>query len=86
MRRNHLSWPSVASGGRCFVAVPDRELAAMHPAVLVNCYAGRSRSAAVVCRYFMLWEGTSLGEAMRRITSKRKAAIEAGLQECWIVG
>ena len=58
-----------------------RELAAKHPPVLVHCYAGRSRSAAVVCKFFMREEGNSLQEAMRRITSKRKVAIAAGLQD-----
>jgi protein-tyrosine phosphatase len=58
-----------------------RELAAKHPPVLVHCYAGRSRSAAVVCRLFMSEEGNNLREAMRRITSKRKVAIAAALQE-----
>ena len=58
-----------------------RDLAAKHPPVLVHCYAGRSRSAAVVCKFFMQDEGNSLVEAMRRITSKRKVAIAAGLQD-----
>jgi protein-tyrosine phosphatase len=58
-----------------------RDLAAKHPPVLVHCYAGRSRSAAVVCKYFMQAEGNSLVEAMRKITSRRKVAIAAGLQE-----
>ena len=58
-----------------------RELAAKHPPVLVHCYAGRSRSAAVVCKFFMQEERNSLVEAMRRITSKRKVAIAAGLQD-----
>ncbi len=58
-----------------------RELAAKHPPVLVHCYAGRSRSAAVLCKFFMQEEGNSLREAMRRITSKRKVAIAAGLQD-----
>jgi protein-tyrosine phosphatase len=58
-----------------------RDLAAKHPPVLVHCYAGRSRSAAVVCKFFMQEEGNSLVEAMRRITSRRKVAIAAGLQE-----
>src|SRR5690242_7947822 len=57
-----------------------RELAAHHAPVLVHCHAGQSRSAAVVCKYFMT-EGDSLGEAMRRITSRRRVAIIAGLQE-----
>jgi protein-tyrosine phosphatase len=58
-----------------------RDLAAKHPPVLAHCYAGRSRSAAVVCKFFMQEEGNSLVEAMRKITSKRKVAIAAGLQE-----
>jgi|SRR6266850_4688485 len=57
-----------------------RELAAQHGPVLVHCHAGQSRSAAVVCKYFMS-EGDSLAEAMRKITSKRRVAIIAGLQE-----
>ena len=58
-----------------------RDLAAKHPPVLVHCYAGRSRSAAVVCKFFMREEDNSLAEAMRRITSKRQVAIAAGLQD-----
>ena len=56
------------------------ELAVKHAPVLVQCHAGQSRSAAVVCRYFMK-QGDTLAEAMRRITSKRRVAIIAGLQE-----
>jgi protein-tyrosine phosphatase len=73
------------SGNRPEVFLRDvrllRDLAAKHPPVLVHCYAGRSRSAAVVCKFFMQEEGNSLVEAMRRITSKRKVAIAAELQE-----
>ncbi len=58
-----------------------RDLSAKHPPVLVHCYAGRSRSAAVVCNFLLREEGNSLAEAMRRITSKRKVAIAAGLQK-----
>lgn len=58
-----------------------RDLAFMHAPVLVHCHAGQSRSAAVVCKFFMQEEGNSLAEAMRRITCKRKVAIIAGLQE-----
>lgn len=57
-----------------------RELAAQQHPVLVQCHAGRSRSAAVVCKYFMMAEGLSLAEAMTRIASKRDVAIIAGLQ------
>ena len=58
-----------------------RDLVVTHPPVLVHCHAGQSRSAAVVCKYFMQVEGDTLGDAMRRITSKRRVAIIAGLQE-----
>ena len=58
-----------------------RDLAASHAPVLVHCHAGQSRSAAVVCKFFMQEEGNSLAEAMRRITSKRRVAIMAGFQE-----
>jgi dual specificity phosphatase 12 len=58
-----------------------RELSAKHGPLLVHCHAGQSRSAAVVCKYFMQEEGNNLGQAMRRITSRRKVAIIAGLQE-----
>ena len=56
------------------------ELVAQHSPVLVHCHAGQSRSAAVICKYFMT-EGDSLGEAMRKITTKRRVPILAGLQE-----
>lgn len=58
-----------------------RDLVSKHAPVLVHCHAGQSRSAAVVCKYFMQEEGNSLSDAMRRITSKRRVAIIAGLQE-----
>lgn len=58
-----------------------RDLVSRHSPVLVHCHAGQSRSAAVVCKYFMQEEGDSLGDAMRRITMKRRVAIVAGLQE-----
>ena len=58
-----------------------RDLVAKHAPVLVHCHAGQSRSAAVVCKYFMQEEGNSLADAMRRITCKRPVAIIAGLQE-----
>jgi len=58
-----------------------KQLIAKHAPVLVHCHAGQSRSAAVVCKFFMKEEGNSLAEAMKRISSKRKVAIQAGLQE-----
>lgn len=58
-----------------------KELIANHSRVLVHCHAGRSRSAAVVCKFFMQQDGNGLAEAMKRITAKRRVAIVAGLQE-----
>jgi len=58
-----------------------KELSSRHGPVLVHCHAGQSRSAAVVCKYFMQEEGDTLAQAMRRISSKRRVAIIAGLQE-----
>src|SRR5213592_3204178 len=47
-----------------------KKLKVKHSPVLVHCHSGQSRSAAVVCKFFMKEEGASLGEAMKRITSK----------------
>ncbi len=58
-----------------------RDLVAQHSPVLVHCHAGQSRSAAVVCKFFMQEQGDSLPDAMRRITCKRRVTIIAGLQE-----
>ena len=58
-----------------------KELSAKHAPVLVHCHAGQSRSAAVVCKFFMKEEGNTLNDAMRRITTKRRVSIIAGLQE-----
>ena|SRR6266545_2385533 len=57
------------------------ELKKQHSPVLVHCHAGQSRSAAVVCKFLMEEDGNSLAEAMRRITAKRKVAIQFGLKE-----
>jgi rhodanese-related sulfurtransferase len=56
-------------------------LASAHAPVLVHCHAGRSRSAAVVCKHFMIEHGDNLTSAMRRITGRRTVAIVVGLQE-----
>ena len=57
-----------------------QQMKTKHSPVLVHCHAGQSRSAAVVCK-FLMKEGNSLAEAMKQITSRRKVAIQAGLQE-----
>ncbi len=56
------------------------ELTSKHAPVLVHCHAGQSRSAAVVCKYFMQ-QGDTLAGAMKWITSRRRVAIMSGLQE-----
>jgi protein-tyrosine phosphatase len=56
------------------------DLISKHAPVLVHCHAGRSRSAAVVCKHFML-NADSLAEAMKRITARRRVVIMSGLQE-----
>ncbi len=58
-----------------------KQLKGDHAPVLVHCHAGQSRSAAIVCKYFMKEEGNSLADAMKRITAKRRVAIQVGLQE-----
>jgi dual specificity phosphatase 12 len=57
------------------------ELKKRNAPVLVHCHAGQSRSAAVVCKFFMKHEANGLSEAIKKITSRRKVAIQAGLQE-----
>lgn len=57
------------------------DLKKRHSPVLVHCHAGQSRSAAVVCKFFMKHQGMNLADAMKRIASKRKVAIQVGLQE-----
>lgn len=58
-----------------------KELSMRHAPVLVHCHAGRSRSAAVVCKYLMQEQGKTLAQAMKEITSKREVSIMPGLQE-----
>jgi len=58
-----------------------KQMKSKHSPVFVHCHAGQSRSAAVVCKYLMQEEAISIAYAMKRITSKRKVAIQAGLQE-----
>jgi len=51
-----------------------------HP-VLVQCHAGRSRSAAVVACHLMWNCGYTLADAMNEISEKREVIITARLQE-----
>ncbi|MBG88697.1 MAG: hypothetical protein CMO80_17595 [Verrucomicrobiales bacterium] len=56
------------------------ELISDYAPTLIHCHAGQSRSAAVLCRYFMD-QGDLLGEAMKRISSKPRVEINVRLQE-----
>jgi protein-tyrosine phosphatase len=44
-------------------------------AVFVHCFAGRQRSACVVCAYLMLYQNMPKEAAMQYIKSKRKVAF-----------
>jgi protein-tyrosine phosphatase len=61
-------------------AVDDlRRLAASHGPVLVQCHAGRSRSAVVVAALLMQALGIGVGEAVARVTAKREVNITPAL-------
>ncbi len=50
------------------------------PPVLVQCHAGRSRSAVVVAGYLVRSLGLSAEEALARIAERRPIAVAAGLE------
>jgi protein-tyrosine phosphatase len=50
------------------------------PPVLVQCHAGRSRSAVVVAGHLMLARGITSDEALELIYAKRAIAITAGVE------
>jgi len=50
------------------------------PPVLVQCHAGRSRSAVVVAGHFIKTRGIGPDEALRLIASKRELQITPGLE------
>jgi len=61
-------------------AVEDlRRLAASHGPVLVQCHAGRSRSAVVVAAHLMEVLGIGSGEALARVAAKREVNITPAL-------
>lgn len=49
--------------------------------ILVHCHAGRSRSVAVVARYFMLARGIGKHAAISLISSKREIMLSDGIDE-----
>jgi protein-tyrosine phosphatase len=51
------------------------------PPVLVQCHAGRSRSAVVVAGYLIKAREIEPAEALRLISEKREIAVTAGLEQ-----
>ncbi|CAN5274179.1 hypothetical protein BH11PLA2_BH11PLA2_12810 [soil metagenome] len=63
-------------------AVDDlRRLARLHPPVLVQCHAGRSRSAVVVAAYLMSVHKLHPDDAIAVVGAKREINITPGLEE-----
>jgi len=50
------------------------------PPVLVQCHAGRSRSAVVVAGYLVTTRGIDAEEALRFVAGKRQIAVTPGLE------
>jgi protein-tyrosine phosphatase len=63
-------------------AVDDlRRLARLHPPVLVQCHAGRSRSAVVVAAYLMRSRDLEPEEAIAAVAAKREINVTPALVE-----
>jgi protein-tyrosine phosphatase len=58
-----------------------RRLARLHAPVLVQCHAGRSRSAVVVAGYLMQDRGTEPEEAIAAVAARREINITPALVE-----
>jgi protein-tyrosine phosphatase len=56
------------------------DLARDHAPVLVQCHAGRSRSAVVVAGYLMLSGGIEPDEALAQVAAKREVAVTPGVE------
>jgi protein-tyrosine phosphatase len=56
------------------------ELVRDAPPVLVQCHAGRSRSAVVVAGYLVMERGLLSEEALALVASKRDIAVTAGVE------
>ncbi len=63
---------------RAVAALAD--LAQNHGPVLVQCYAGRSRSPVVVAGYLMKTQGLDAEEALARGAGKRDIIVRPGLE------
>jgi protein-tyrosine phosphatase len=55
-------------------------LAKQHGRVLVQCHAGRSRSAVVVAGHLMKVLGIDADQALARVAAKREIAVTAGVE------
>jgi protein-tyrosine phosphatase len=63
-------------------AVDDlRRLARLHPPVLVQCHAGRSRSAVVVAAYLMLALGLGPEAAIAAVAARRQINVTPALMD-----
>ena len=56
------------------------ELVKDSPPVLVQCHAGRSRSAVVVAGHLMLAHGLNADQALEQVAAKRQIAITPGVE------
>jgi protein-tyrosine phosphatase len=63
----------------CFAIEDLRRLAASQSPVLVQCHAGRSRSAVVVAAHLMKCCGLNLREAISLVASKREISVTPAL-------
>lgn len=70
---------------RRFIKAADSlsSLVSSEPPVLVQCHAGRSRSAVVVAAFFMISLGLTSQQAIARVASRRDIQISEGLLE-WL--
>ncbi len=62
-----------------FALADLRKFAASHNPVLVQCHAGRSRSAMVVAAHLMETSGISASEAITQVAAKREINVTPAL-------
>lgn len=56
-------------------------LAKLHPKLLVQCHAGRSRSVVVVAAHLMKTRRWTSEEALRYVSARREAALTPGIEQ-----
>jgi protein-tyrosine phosphatase len=57
------------------------DLARQAGPVLVQCHAGRSRSAVVVAGYLMRSQGLDAEQALARVAARREVAVNPALEQ-----